>query len=519
MPDNVGYTPGTGATVAADDIGGVLFQRIKPTFGADGTATDVSASDPLPTYRRDNAAATSFSAVTAASTVLFSALELSDRQSVVLQLAGNWAGSVNLQQSNDNTNWFDVYGTSANNSFNQVSAIYAPDVVTVQVTARYFRAITSSDFAGSVSGNYAARAIETQPQQISARIVDIEPDVTFRASALTPDGYPMGMRVSRNGGLLIADGEVVSGSRFSVGPLVVIDTTGYGSVIAQVFNNSGSLNWTVTFQASNDGTTWSTAYGWPVGGAQVVSQSTTAAGQWVIPALGRFVRLQCTTYTSGQPAAVCVLKQQGNYFPASVPSTNISQIAGATVSAASAQLGTNLVQVGGTAVVTGGVAGIQAVGGNVAVGNAPTANPVPVGGWDGTVTRRLLLDANSGGVVLGSSAQNNGQTIGRVNQTATTPAATTLKSGAGRLTMLNVSQNGTVAGFLHLFNAFLALGTSTDVFCFAVPASAGTYTIDLPDGGLYFSSQIVVAFTAGSAATDNTNFGSAPSLTANYAYI
>lgn len=27
MADNVGYTPGTGATVAADDIGGVLYQQ------------------------------------------------------------------------------------------------------------------------------------------------------------------------------------------------------------------------------------------------------------------------------------------------------------------------------------------------------------------------------------------------------------------------------------------------------------------------------------------------------------
>lgn len=48
MADNIGYTPGTGATVAADDIGGVLFQRIKPTFGVDGEATDVSVANGLP---------------------------------------------------------------------------------------------------------------------------------------------------------------------------------------------------------------------------------------------------------------------------------------------------------------------------------------------------------------------------------------------------------------------------------------------------------------------------------------
>lgn len=48
MADNVGYTPGTGATVAADDIGGVLFQRVKLVHGEDGTATDASSTNPLP---------------------------------------------------------------------------------------------------------------------------------------------------------------------------------------------------------------------------------------------------------------------------------------------------------------------------------------------------------------------------------------------------------------------------------------------------------------------------------------
>ena len=48
MADNVGYTPGTGATVAADEIGGVLHQRIKLGIGDDGTAVDVSEANPMP---------------------------------------------------------------------------------------------------------------------------------------------------------------------------------------------------------------------------------------------------------------------------------------------------------------------------------------------------------------------------------------------------------------------------------------------------------------------------------------
>jgi hypothetical protein len=48
MADNVGYTPGSGATVAADEIGGVLHQRVKLGIGDDGTAVDVSEDNPMP---------------------------------------------------------------------------------------------------------------------------------------------------------------------------------------------------------------------------------------------------------------------------------------------------------------------------------------------------------------------------------------------------------------------------------------------------------------------------------------
>ncbi len=40
MADNVAFTPGTGATGAADDIGGVYYPRVKLALGADGTAVD-----------------------------------------------------------------------------------------------------------------------------------------------------------------------------------------------------------------------------------------------------------------------------------------------------------------------------------------------------------------------------------------------------------------------------------------------------------------------------------------------
>ena len=40
MADNLNVTPGTGAVVAADDVGGALYQRVKIGVGADGVAAD-----------------------------------------------------------------------------------------------------------------------------------------------------------------------------------------------------------------------------------------------------------------------------------------------------------------------------------------------------------------------------------------------------------------------------------------------------------------------------------------------
>lgn len=49
MAENVSITPGTGDTVAADEIAGAKYQRVKVVIGADGTNDgDISSANPLP---------------------------------------------------------------------------------------------------------------------------------------------------------------------------------------------------------------------------------------------------------------------------------------------------------------------------------------------------------------------------------------------------------------------------------------------------------------------------------------
>lgn len=50
MADN---TVQTGAdTIATDDIAGVKYQRVKVTYGADGSSTDVATASPLPVLQK-----------------------------------------------------------------------------------------------------------------------------------------------------------------------------------------------------------------------------------------------------------------------------------------------------------------------------------------------------------------------------------------------------------------------------------------------------------------------------------
>lgn len=332
MPDNVGYTAGSGTKIASREVSysGETAQSqavgLVTFSGSDDakTASDVDSSNPLPVYLRDSAATTSFGPITASDTVLFSAIEMSNEKSVSLQLGGLWDGAIYLQQSNDNVTWFDVQGISQSNSGALTSVIYAPDLVTIHTVARYFRAITSLDFTGTVSGNYAARAIQPPILQQDVRLTEIADDVRVHMFARDRNGYSMGLRTNPFGGLIVADNEPVTGTLNRLGSVVWLETTGYNSIGLQVVPGPIAFSGTITFQVSNDGTTWNSVLAWPVAGGTAPVSSTTTSGQWLVPAVGRFFRAQVTAYTSGFAVCVAVLKNQNAWQPQSTPSVTIA---------------------------------------------------------------------------------------------------------------------------------------------------------------------------------------------------
>lgn len=132
MADNVGYTPGSGATIAADDISSVLYQRVKISEGADGSATDVSAANPMPVSVPGAVSATIMSLTTAATGTNYTAfssqtcqaLDIVNTSSVAIEYrrgaTGNsmtiLSGSSRLVTGITNANQIDVRRVDTSNT-------------------------------------------------------------------------------------------------------------------------------------------------------------------------------------------------------------------------------------------------------------------------------------------------------------------------------------------------------------------------------------------------------------------
>lgn len=168
--------------------------------------------------------------------------------------------------------------------------------------------------------------------------------------------------------------------------LLVIDTQGYASVSLEL---AGTWAGTVSFYANNSGVTPTNLIGaYPSSPAAAPVTAVTANGSWIIPAINRFIFVRCTAFASGNIQAIAYLRSQSATPILSTQSVNVAQLAG-------------------TVAVNAGVAGTQAVGGNVAPGSAPTLQPVNVGGVDAAgLLRRIQTDSNGASVVSGLDPQS-----------------------------------------------------------------------------------------------------------------
>ena len=183
----------------------------------------------------------------------------------------------------------------------------------------------------------------------------------------------------------------------------IVDTAQYHTVAVQINTGAGISGGVLSFEASNGidsaNSTWATValFDQSAQTTLPVTSVTLAASTnryFVGPVYFRYFRIRVSTAVAGGAVSVSSIFSSQAF----TPSTN--QVAQSTGNWSS-----NTAQFGGQNVVTAGVNGTQAVGGNIAPGVAQTTNPLVVGGVDaGGLTRRVLTDVTGNITAVGPNA-------------------------------------------------------------------------------------------------------------------
>jgi len=125
MADNVDVTPGSGATIATDQVDTAHYQYIKPAFGPDGTAIKVSSSDPFPVYFPSAQAVTVSGVATAAHQI--TAQSSLDAIKTALEIIDDW-DETNRAAVNTVSSQVGVQGGSGAVSANTQRVVLATDI-------------------------------------------------------------------------------------------------------------------------------------------------------------------------------------------------------------------------------------------------------------------------------------------------------------------------------------------------------------------------------------------------------
>ena len=289
-----------------------------------------------------------------------------------------WRGIITFERSLDNTTWYPALVTELN-SMSQKSQLETTGIFSVRAEAQYLR-YNVTNITGScdmiIDGGQST--ISTVDKLSWAMDETNNSPLNVKLQAQNS-----GIKQDASGAFILSDAPTaVTVVQLATGGTTVIDTTGYQTIH---LTTGSTLAATGGVAFSNDGITFTASTLTTVAG--VFATALVASTNYTVPVQGRFARIIATA--AGQ------FTYYLRNIPSQVTHQNLAAIAGVAVSptAASAQLGINVVQVAGTSAVTAGLAGTLAVGGSTAAGVAPTSNPVIAGGIDpGGLGRRLLSD-------------------------------------------------------------------------------------------------------------------------------
>ena len=272
---------------------------------------------------------------------------------------GSWSGIITAEGSNDGTVWYPLLVTK----LSELAIKTQIDINgnwTIKADTLYVR-YNVTNLTGTVTlvviGNNSV--ISTAADRLALAM-----DPTNNTPLYTAP-QPGTTKQDSFGALIPSDSGIATPTAqiyVAINAPVTIDTTGYQSISITTGTFAGGVT------ASNDGVTFAALYGYAIQTPLTVITAIAGATTNHFPCTARFIRFTATTAGT----LTYYLRQQPFTSP---------QPAGSIMS------------IGGTAVITGGVAGVLGVGGPNTAGAATTTNPNQIGGVDSVgIVRRAISD-------------------------------------------------------------------------------------------------------------------------------
>ena len=300
-------------------------------------------------------------------------------QSIVVEVQGSsWNGIIEVETNTDNgTPWNNLQMINTDRS-GLAEFIASNGVFITSVTGRYIR-INVLEMVGTVSITVLGRTVQSMSAiDLLSQALDPKNNIQLQVAETS-------LKRDQSNALVLSDGPAPVQVQGLVNTIILIDTLGYQSL---QFTSNGIAGSVTT---SNDNINFSALTGAPVVLGPLVT-AISANASFIFPILARWIKITVTTAGTG---TYFLRNAQFNPLYTTTP-----YIAGA----------------GG---VNGGVAGTLSIGGNIAVGSAPTANPAIAGTIDTAGnTRRVLSDVT--GKIITASFDASGKPITYTyDQTAT----------------------------------------------------------------------------------------------------
>lgn len=489
MADNV-TLPGEGAEIAADDVGGVLFQRVKLAYGADGSATDVDTGSGLPV-------ATGLSQPLTDAQLRAASFPVTIEAPAFLRVGFAEVGSGLVGKAAQN---LTVRQTGSGMAVSQSAGNL---VITTGTTINAETVIQSND---SFTGSLFARAKVTLSQRIAnqtfrlelADLVGEALSYTINSATSVTVSFPAGtnpftaINVGQSIRLSRITGAAGIPGRYAIAS-VSGDTVTF-TVAAWPASGSGTLalyGWNYMMSEYSGTTATNVSYdcqrrGWNSGNTTATINTTASSGH-----VGQ---IAFDVNTAGYSDAL-VASNTGYQWTQrasrieNVPDPDVQLYLfivvqnGSTAPASTTTLTIGFIQVEDQGRQKVRIASSDPVGSH--------AQPVQIMG--GTVT------ANQGTFTA--------PTASNVNSAASTNA-TVVKASAGTLYSVTVSNTGAAARYVKFYNKATAPTVGTDTPVFTIQVAAGA-TLNIPFGvtGHRFATGIGLAITANAADSDTTAVG------------